>query len=45
LTPYSIEVSTNEKGLGKVLSRQEVVKKMVAGVERLPVEEKKEKEW
>lgn len=45
LTPYSIEVSTNEKGLGKVLSRQEVVKKTIAGNERLPVEEKKEKEW
>lgn len=48
ITPYSIEVSTNEKGLGKVLSRQDVVKHMNPHNERFPVDDSKkkmEKEW
>lgn len=41
VTPYSIEVSTNEKGLGKILSREDVVTKTIMGREVFPVQEKK----
>jgi exosome complex RNA-binding protein Csl4 len=46
VTPYSIEVATNEKGLGVIRSRDEIVKRNIAGSERLPEEnnEKKKEE-
>ncbi|MEK6902771.1 MAG: exosome complex RNA-binding protein Csl4 [archaeon] len=41
VTPYSIEVSTNEKGLGKILSREDVITKTIMGRETFPIQEKK----
>ncbi|MFH0970185.1 MAG: exosome complex RNA-binding protein Csl4 [Candidatus Diapherotrites archaeon] len=37
ITPYSIEVSTNEKGFGVICSRDEIIQKTIAGGEKLPV--------
>ncbi|MEK6820769.1 MAG: exosome complex RNA-binding protein Csl4 [archaeon] len=36
ITPYSIEIATNEKGLGVVCSRAEVIQKTIAGKEVFP---------
>ncbi len=41
VTPYSIEVSTNEKGLGTIVSRDQVIKATISGREVFPVQEKK----
>ena len=43
VTPYSIEVATNEKGLGKLLSREQVIESLRVGNEIFPEESKNER--
>lgn len=42
VTPYSIEVSTAEKGMGLIVSRADILEKFRVDNETFPVQEKKE---
>ncbi len=44
VNPYSIELSTNDKGFGKILSREQIVKEESMSTETFPAKPKKELE-